>query len=112
MKNKGFLLFWVDLLSLVSLFGLLGTGSILEWILPHGGQGGRHGQRARDALWLGISRHDWGEIHFWISVAFTSLILLHLLLHFGWIRSAVTKYLGIKWMLSYMHRSRGNRVHA
>lgn len=94
MKNKGAMLFWTDVLNLVAFGGLLATGAILKWVVPHGGQGMGGGRgRGMASAWLGLSRHEWGEGHFWISIACVVLVAIHLLLHTGWIVSATRKYL-------------------
>lgn len=55
-----------------------GTGLLLAYRLPPGSRGG-HGLSA-----LGWTRHDWGDLHFWISFAFLALLLIHLALHWRW----------------------------
>jgi hypothetical protein len=84
--KTGAILFWTDLLAAVSFLSLAGTGVLLKWVLPHGRGSGRH-------EWLGLSRHDWGDVHFWISIALTALVAVHLLSHLGWIVSATPRYL-------------------
>ena len=57
---------------------LSGTGLLLAFRLPPGSRGGR-GLSA-----LGWDRHEWGDLHAWISYAFLALILLHMALHWRW----------------------------
>lgn len=33
-----------------------------------------------------MSRHEWGEIHFYLSLGFLAILIFHLFLHWGWIR--------------------------
>ena len=73
-----------------------------ESVPPGEGRGeGRGRQRALDqdertrpegagvpvskATWLGLDRHQFGDIHFIIALCFLALLLLHLILHWGWI---------------------------
>lgn len=56
---------------------LAGTGLLLEWRLPHG-----QGNRMR---LLGLSRHEWGAVHFYLALFVSLAVLLHLLLHWRWI---------------------------
>ncbi len=35
---------------------------------------------------MGLSRHNWTTMHIWAGWAFSALIILHLALHFSWIR--------------------------
>jgi hypothetical protein len=83
--------FIVDLAGFLTLLGLIITASILRWILPPGTGGlGRelHGGRGREHIkqLLGMGRHDWGDIHLWLGVAFVVLMLVHIILHWGWIK--------------------------
>jgi membrane associated rhomboid family serine protease len=55
-----------------------GTGLLLAFRLPPGSRGGR-GLSA----W-GLSRHEWGDWHTWLSYAFLALIFAHLALHWRW----------------------------
>lgn len=57
---------------------MTGTGLLLAFRLPPGSRGGR-GLSA-----LGLTRHDWGDIHTWLSCAFILLIVVHLILHWRW----------------------------
>ncbi len=55
-----------------------GTGLLLAFRLPPGSRGGQGLSAA------GLSRHEWGDIHTWLSYAFLALILTHLALHWRW----------------------------
>ena len=76
---------------------LAATGAIMKWILPPG-SGGGHGYGFRGGRGpssgvgqvgqlLGLGRHDWGDIHFILAVSFVSLILVHIILHWTWIKT-------------------------
>lgn len=92
----------VDALGLAVFVLLAVTGLILRWSLPPGS--GRlsapHGPVR--VLW-GLDRHQWGEIHFWISVAFLAVLALHLALHWKWIvctlKRQPTQASGKRWLL-------------
>jgi len=87
------LCFAVDLVCLLNLLFLAGTGAILRWILPpgsggghgYGFRGGREPAEVRDLL--GLGRHDWGDVHFVLAIVFLCLILTHLALHWTWIKT-------------------------
>jgi hypothetical protein len=81
----------IDVLSYIGFVLLLGTGLILEYILPHGsgslaarGTGRGAGERLVTTLW-GMTREEWGEVHFWIAAATLVVLSLHLVLHWKWI---------------------------
>jgi hypothetical protein len=58
---------------------MAGTGLLLAFRLPPGSRGG-HGLSA-----LGLSRHEWGDLHTWLSYAFLVLTITHLALHWRWV---------------------------
>ncbi len=58
---------------------LAGTGLLLAFRLPPGSRGGQ-GLSA-----FGMNRHDWGDIHTWLSYSFITLVLLHLAVHWRWL---------------------------
>lgn len=64
---------------------MAGTGFLLALRLPPGSRGGA-GLTA-----LGLSRHEWGDIHMWLSFAFIALILAHLALHWRWLWQVAAK---------------------
>jgi hypothetical protein len=85
--------FLVDSLAFVDLLLLATTGAIMRWILPPGSgggygrgfRGGRPPAEVKDLF--GLARHDWGSIHFALATLFALLILVHLVLHWTWIKT-------------------------
>jgi len=87
--------FLVDAASFVAFLFLLSTGLLLRYQLPPGsgglegrGTGSNAAYRLVTLLW-DRTRHDWGEIHFWIAVALVTVLALHLFLHWKWIVCAI-----------------------
>jgi len=68
---------WLDIICFVVLLLVIISGFVLWFALPSGG--GR-GQGASEA------RSGWKTIHDYTGLVFTILILLHLVLHWNWIR--------------------------
>lgn len=96
----------VDAIALLNLLCLAGTGIILKFVLPPGsgggGAGGGYGRGFRGGRgpvevrdWLGLARHQWGDVHFVLAIIFVVLILIHLVLHWNWIK-ACTKSIFIR----------------
>ncbi|MHC4175006.1 MAG: DUF4405 domain-containing protein [Planctomycetota bacterium] len=93
--KRGTLNFIIELVSFVNLLCLAVTGFIMSYILPPGsggrgrmfreGRGGQVGEQIRD-LWS-ITRHEWGDIHFYLAVLFVILMLVHIILHWTWIKN-------------------------
>ena len=84
--------FIIDITAFVGFVLLTTTGILMRYILPPGS--------GRDSTIWSLDRHEWGDIHFWVSVAFFSVLALHLVLHWRWIVGAVTgrhhKYSGFR----------------
>ena len=57
---------------------LAGIGLVLQYKLPSGGQ-------SRGLILLGLKRHDWAEIHFFLGIAFVLIALGHLVLNRSWV---------------------------
>lgn len=82
--------FLVDSLSLLAFSLMLSTGSILWWILPHGGgprSRGGGGSEHLDRELLGFTRHQWGDVHAYVACVFLALLIIHVVLHWSWIRA-------------------------
>lgn len=39
-------------------------------------------------LW-GWTRHQWGEVHFWIAMALMVILAIHLILHWRWLATMI-----------------------
>lgn len=77
----------VDAVLGVAALGLLATGFLIEFVLA---------PRSRGATVWGLTRHDWGGIHFWLAVAMLAAGALHLGLHWQWVCSVTVKLCGGK----------------
>lgn len=82
--------FIVDLAAWVAMILLGATGLIVRYVLP-AGSGGRGGG-SQLLLW-GFGRHDWGALHFWLSIALGVLIVLHIVLHWNWVCATTRRHL-------------------
>ncbi len=76
MKNTR-LNYLIDVLSYTFFLFLITTGILMRYVLPPG--------TGRFVTIWGMNRHDWGTIHFWISISFLTLMFLHIYLHWKWI---------------------------
>ena len=100
MKNKAPLLILVDLFNFLMFLGLAFTGVLMKYVLPSGSGGGRgagyglgRGRGGAGAeTFLGMTRHDWGEWHFWLAIGMVALVTVHVSLHAGWVAAAWRKY--------------------
>jgi hypothetical protein len=73
----------IDLVATHLLLGMVATGYLLRFPLPPG-------SNKILTLW-GLSRHQWGDIHFWISLGLLAVLVIHLALHWNWIVTVIGK---------------------
>ena len=71
--KRSTLILLIDYIAFIGFIFLTSSGILLHYLLPPGS--GRWAE-----VWS-MNRHEWGYIHFWISVIFFSVLSLHLLFH-------------------------------
>lgn len=75
----------IDALAALCFLGMGATGFILRFPLPPG-------TNKSLALW-GMSRHEWGGVHYWISLGLLAILLIHVALHWQWIVTVIARQL-------------------
>jgi len=80
--SKNRLNFWVDVVMFVDMVCITLIGLIIRYVLPPG-TGGRHG--GWGLTFLGMSRHDWGDVHWVMALILVALLVVHIWLHWKWI---------------------------
>jgi len=79
-KNKLHLA--VDVLTYLVMVCLAATGLVILYRLPHGSP--------RDGLTLlGLDRHAWGNVHWYLAVALMVSVAVHVVLHWKWVTNTV-----------------------
>lgn len=81
---RGTLNFIIDAVTFMVMLTMIATGLLVRFVLPPG-------SGERRSLW-DYTRHDWGDVHFWLAVALGGLVLVHLALHWGWVCSLVSRW--------------------
>ncbi|MAY74063.1 MAG: hypothetical protein CMJ31_04925 [Phycisphaerae bacterium] len=66
---------------------MIGTGGIMWLRLPPGSGGGHGrgrggGEAAREVL--GLTRHEWGDWHLYLGLAFLAICVAHIALNWTW----------------------------
>jgi len=74
--HRGKVNYLVDVLTLGVILAMTATGLVLRFALPPGSGGRVLGQ------W---TRHDWGDLHFWLAAGLGAIIVLHVALHWAWV---------------------------
>ncbi len=77
--KKSHLIQWLDLISFVALLFMMSSGLLMQFVLPPRSQGA--------TVW-GMTRHEWGGLHFYLSLIFLTLMVCHLLIHIPYIKHA------------------------
>ncbi len=76
----------VDIFMFVFFVVCAYSGYVLQFLLV-GGMGYRDGRGCAELFQhMGITRYYWVNIHIWTGWIFFTLIILHLVLHLGWIK--------------------------
>jgi hypothetical protein len=97
----------IDLLALLLMLGLVVTGLVIGLVLP-AGSGGRGGGGGLE-LW-GWGRHDWGDLHAWLSAFLGGVVLLHLVLHWRWVCKQTPRLLGLRPEAAGAQQARNARI--
>lgn len=82
----------VDTLMFLCVLGLTVVGGLLAFIIPEGPAGGGNAK-----YFLGVHRHQWGNIHLYLSLAFAAFLIIHIVLGWSWIRGKARKVFGKAW---------------
>lgn len=77
MINRTKLNFIVDTIAFILFTFLLTTGMLIYFVLPP--------QSGHLKTVLALSRHQWGEIHFYIALTLVLALIVHFTLHWKWI---------------------------
>ena len=85
--KRSYLNWTVDAVLGLGALGLVMTGLLLVVVLP------AHSRSA--AVW-GWTRHDWGDVHFWLAMSLLGVGLFHLALHWKWVCVVSLQMLGRK----------------
>jgi hypothetical protein len=75
----------IDVTAAVLFLGMIATGYVLRFPLPPG-------TNKLFTLW-DLTRHEWGSIHFWISLGLLTILFVHVILHWQWIVTVLGKRL-------------------
>lgn len=100
MMKRGTLNFVVALVSFVNLVFLALIGLVMKYVLPPGSGGRGHGFRGGleprqvKELWS-MTRHEWGNLHFYFALCFLAFMVVHIVLHWSWIKSYCKSLLSI-----------------
>ena len=85
----------IDTFLFICIMGIVLIGFLLGLVIPKGPSVAESAK-----YFLGLHRHSWGNIHFYLSIAFTTLVVFHLLLSWKWIKNKAKQIFKKTWQTS------------
>ncbi len=82
----------VDTLLFICMFGIAFIGILMGFFLAEGPT-----VRESAKYFLGLHRHQWGDIHLYLSLVFILLIIIHLMLSWSWIKGKAQNLFKKRW---------------
>jgi hypothetical protein len=82
----------VATLMFLCTLGIVAIGLLMGFVIPEGPLGA-----GQSKYFLGLHRHQWGDIHLYLSLAFTALVVVHIVLAWRWIKSKAKGLFGKAW---------------
>ncbi len=79
--NKAKLNFLIDFLAFLSFFVTAITGLVIFFFIPPGIRQGRYIE------FLGVQKQVWSQIHNYAGLLMILFVLIHIVLHWKWIKS-------------------------
>ena len=70
-------------IMLITVWSLVALTGLLLWLAPSGPQSGRQ------LLLLGLTKGEWGDVHFWIGVAVLTVTLVHIIIDWKALRGVI-----------------------
>lgn len=81
--KKNTLNFWVDMVIFIDFIALIFTGVLLR----------NFPSVLSGTSILGVTRHDWVDLHWVLALSLILFIFIHLALHWNWAKGSSRKYL-------------------
>lgn len=89
--KKNTLKYMVDAALFVDICAISAIGLLLAFVIP----AGKVGSSAK--YFLGLHRHQWGDIHLYLSLLLLLLLVFHLWFNWTWIKQSTRRYFGQRW---------------
>ena len=88
--KKNILKYVIDVTLFVNICTIAVIGFLMAFIIPAG-------KVPAGKYFLGLHRHQWGNIHLYLSVLLLFLLVFHLWLNWTWILQSTKRYFGGHW---------------
>lgn len=84
-------MYFVNALLFVDICSILTIGLLLAFVIPSG-----RGQYA-EKYFIGLHRHDWADLHFYLAIFLVGLLILHVWLNWKWVAQSTRRYFSNRW---------------
>ena len=80
-----------DIALFIDMCSIAVIGLLLGFVIPQGRipTSGKY--------FLGLHRHQWGDIHFYLSLLLLILLVFHIWLNWTWVVNITRRYFGSRW---------------
>lgn len=82
----------IDTLLIMFIIGIAIIGFLMDLVIPKAPQVSESAK-----YFLGLQRHQWGNIHFYLSIAFAVLVIIRLIFSWNWIKGKAHQILHRGW---------------
>jgi Domain of unknown function (DUF4405) len=82
----------VDTLMFLCMVGIVLIGLLMGFVIPEGRLG-----PGQSKYFLGVHRHQWGHIHLYLSLAFTAIVIIHIIFAWSWVKGKAESLFGKAW---------------
>jgi len=83
----------IDTILFLCIIGIAFIGFLMGLVIPKGPTAAESAK-----YFLELHRHQWGNIHFYLSIAFTVLVIIHLILNWKWIKGKARQIFKGRWI--------------
>ena len=88
-KNR--LKYFIDILLFIDISSIAVLGILLGFIIPKG-----KGSPSSN-YFFGLHRHEWGDIHLYLSLFLLVLLVFHIWFNWTWVVQSTKRYFGKHW---------------
>jgi len=89
--KKNTVKYLLDALLFVDISSMAALGFLLAFVIPRGRP------QIFSTYFLGLHRHQWTDIHLFLSLFLVPLLFFHILLNWTWVVQSSKRYLGSRW---------------
>jgi hypothetical protein len=87
--NKNAFKYLISAALFIDICSIAVIGLLLGFVIPKGGRASNY--------FLGLHRHEWVDVHLFLSILLLTLLIFHLWFNWTWIVQATKRYFGDRW---------------